>query len=163
MADAPTANLELTGNPGLDSLIRSALVALSTGLTVWSMGYLTEHGFGNDPNIALLISGMIGATVLGLATALWGWLKGSRIGQVIASKEAVAVMAGINLAASGNATTTINTDGNRVPTPVTAATTQEIIKNFGPETPPPVLGKPTPPGVDEQAETRRLNKRKTTK
>lgn len=143
----PPPTLELTGNPGLDSLIRSGLVAASTGLTVWALGYLTEHGFSNDPNLALLISGMIGATVLGIATALWGWLKGSRIGQFIASKQAQAVMAGINLAASGNATTTINTQGDRVPTPVTPASAKEIIKNFGPETPSVVIGQPTPSGI----------------
>lgn len=126
MAD-PTPALpvpSITGNPGLDSLIRSGLIAVSSAGTAVIWTWLNAHGF-KDPNINLMISGAIFAALLALVGAIWGWLKGTQVGQVIASKELIAVQAGMASMASAA--------GLQTPVSVGHEGAQRIIATFAPK------------------------------
>ena len=86
----------ITGNPGIDSLIRSALIAAAAALTGVMLTWLNAHGF-NDPNLNLLLSGAVLTVLTTAAVALWGYLKGTQIGRVVSDAHLVGVQAGVVL------------------------------------------------------------------
>lgn len=117
----------LTGNPGLDSIIRSGLIAASAAITGVILTWLNAHGF-NDPNLSVMIGGAVFAALLALAGAAWGWLKGTQVGQVIASKELIALQAGrVDMAA---------TAGLQKPAPVSPRIGKAIIAQHVAASPP---------------------------
>lgn len=142
--DSTTSTFSITGNPGLDSLIRSGVIAASGVVTGLIVTWLGAHGF-TDPNLTLLIGTAVFTTLLAGAAMIWGWIKASQIGHLLTETKIAGITAGINLTASGAATTTTNTSGQTIPAPVTASTADTIIRNFGPSTPPPILKPGTTP------------------
>lgn len=147
----------ITQNQGTESLIRSAILVGSALVTGIILAWLNAHGFtttditflGYTISPDTLIGGAVFTTLSTIAAAVWGWLRGTQIGQVFEQHEVAAVQAGINLATAGQAITVVTTQGNRVPLPVTPATAKEIVQNFGPHMPAPV--------VSEEQRTRDLN------
>lgn len=126
----------ITGNPGLDSLIRSALIAAAAALTGVMLGWLNAHGF-NDPNLNLLLSGAVLTVLTTAAVTLWGYLKGTQVGRAVADAHVAGVTAGANLALSGNAVTTTDpSTGATVVAPFTVASAKETIADYAATTPP---------------------------
>lgn len=124
MTDATATVPSITGNNGLDSLIRSGLIGASGAITGVILTWLNAHGF-NDPNLNLMVSAAIFALLVAGATALWGYLKGTSIGRTIASIETTAVQAGI---LAGNA-------GVTAPVVATHDNAKTIVKLYAPEKP----------------------------
>src|SRR6185312_8845680 len=89
----PTS-LSITGNPAIDGLILKGILAIAAAATGVILTWLNAHGF-NDPNLNLMVSGIIVSILAMGATAAWGWMN-SKIAQ---AKE---VQAGLNLGLSGN-------------------------------------------------------------
>lgn len=121
MADTPALPLSLIpSNPGLDSVIRSVIIAVSAGLTTMALTWLNSKGFattdltflGVTVSPSVLIGGAIFSGVAGLAGAVWGWLKGTRVGKAIADTQLTGVRAGIAVQASVTATAPIAAPGN---------------------------------------------------
>jgi len=112
--------LKITGNVQLDGLILKVLFGLATPAALWAASKLGSHDNAMVQDIAILIVSI----VIAGATAIFGWIK-SRIDQ------AIAVRAGVNLTASGNALMTVTGPGAVTPLPVTPATAPAIVKNFG--------------------------------
>lgn len=74
MTTSSTAALvpTVTGNPAADTIIRNAIIGLSGGAAGVIVGWLNAHGF-NDPNLTLMVSGAIAATLSFVAATAWGW------------------------------------------------------------------------------------------
>lgn len=119
---APTS-LSITGNPALDGLILKGLMAGSAAIAGVIITWLNAHGF-SDPNLNLMLSGAVLSVLAMIATAIWGWVN-SKVSQ------AKSVTAGMNLALAGGAIMQDHGGGLSTPVPVTTATAQEIVKQFG--------------------------------
>lgn len=133
---SPQSVPAITGYPSLDSVLRSGLIAGSAALATWIVSTLKL----TDPNLTAWISAAVFGVLLGIATAAWGLFK-ARYG------DAVAVMAGVNLALSDKVLMQGTGDGKIMPVPVTPASAQQIIKDYS-----------KPIVQDETATTASLNK-----
>lgn len=118
----PTS-LSITGNPAIDGLILKGILAIAAAATGVILTWLNAHGF-NDPNLNLMVSGVIVSILAMGVTALWGWMN-SKIAQ------AKAVTAGINLGLSGNSINVRSGDGTVTPLPVSTSAADRIVKEFG--------------------------------
>lgn len=67
-----------TGSTGMDSITRSVIIGVSGAITGIIVGWLNAHGF-NDPNLTVLVSGAIFATLAGVAGAAWGYIQQKRV------------------------------------------------------------------------------------
>jgi len=119
----------ITGNPGLDSLIRSALIAAAAALTGIMLTWLNAHGF-SDPNLNLLLSGAVLTVLTTAAVAAWGYLKGTQVGKLVADAHLVGVQAGV--AAQQAITVSQPNAPTTAPENITHADAQEIIATFAP-------------------------------
>jgi hypothetical protein len=90
--------LVLTGNPTIDSVIRYVLVAACAAAAGVITTWLNAHGF-NDPNLYMMVLGAITSIVMVVAVALWGIIKASKNEAIVQLREAIAVQAGLNVAA----------------------------------------------------------------
>lgn len=114
---APT--MVITGNAAVDGILFKGIVALATFLAAWAAAHIN---LGNiDP--AWITAGLIGFFIA-IATTAWGYVR-SKL------HTAQAVQAGINLAVSGNAIMQGTWNGKATPLPVTPASAQQIVKDFG--------------------------------
>lgn len=129
MATPATSLPTVTGNPAVDSLIRNGLTAASASLSAVILTWLNAHGF-NDPNLNLMLSGIIFAVLVALAGLAWGYLKGTELDSLIEAKQTEGVNAGMQLAASGQMLT-METPLGVAPIPATTASAKAIIQNFG--------------------------------
>jgi hypothetical protein len=125
----------ITQNPGVDSLIGSALIAASSGITVWLVSKLNL----TDPQAPVWIGAAVLSTLTLAATGLWRYFKGTQVGEIVDRALVAGTTAGINmtvqgaaLAADGKTPVSIN-DGTTPPLAPTVATAKEIVKNFGPD------------------------------
>ncbi len=123
MATQPQTIPTITGYPGIDSLVRTALVAASAAAAGIIVGWLNAHGF-NDPNLSLMLSGVIFGVLTTLAVAFWGWFKGTQVGKAIDDAHLVGVQSGV---AAQQSSAVIAT-----PVDLTHTDAQEIIKTFAP-------------------------------
>ncbi len=141
--------------PGAQSLLRSVVLLVSGGLTMMIVTWLNSRGFattdmtflGYTVSPTLLIGTAVFTTISGIAAAIWGYLKGTKIGQLLDHQQMVGVQAGMNLAASGNMIMVQKPDGATVPLPVTSDSAKEIVKTYA----------PTPPDADPVVVTQGLN------
>lgn len=90
--------LTVTGNPKVDAIIRYVLVAACAAATGVITTWLNAHGF-NDPNLSLMVAGAITSTAGVVAIALWGIIKASKNEAIVQLREAIAMQAGLNVAA----------------------------------------------------------------
>jgi len=133
MAQQPVTP-SLTGNPGLDSIIGTALISASTAAAVWIASTLKI----TDPNSVAWIGAAVLAVLGLIATGFWRWLKGTQVGQLIDLTRTQGVAAGINLTVQGKAladdgkTVVSVNDGTTPPLPPTIDTAKEIVTKFGP-------------------------------
>ena len=102
---SPSPIPSITGNPAVDSLIRSGLIAAAVALTTMILTWLNSKGFaktdivflGQTISPSVLIGGAVFTTLVAAASAVWGWLKGTQIGQVVSDAHLVGVQAGVVL------------------------------------------------------------------
>ena len=122
-AGIPSAlNFTLTGNRGLDTVIAIVLAGLSARGAEWGIEHFEVLHNYDATTITTILFGAL-ATV---AASAWAWMQ-THFSQ---SKQAQAVMAGINLATAGNSLTVKNPDGSVSPKPVTAETAAAIVKGY---------------------------------
>lgn len=124
-----------TGNPGLNSIIRSVVIgasALLTGLVTaqlnargWTMAPVNLWGTVIDPSV--LIFGAVFGVVAGFAAAVWGYLRGTQLGKWLANVRLEGVQAGVAAQAAMTATTPVAT-----PAAITHADANAIVGQFGP-------------------------------
>lgn len=152
-----------TGNPGLNSLVWRAIIGGSGVLTGVIMGWLNGRGFattditilGQTISPAVLVGGAVLSTLVTGFGLFWGWFKGTQLGKKIEGIKIAGVTAGMNMTIAGSALAVATPGGALVPQPVTAASANDIIKNFSTTT--PVLGQATPGNANEVAITDALN------
>lgn len=118
----PTS-LSITGNPAIDGLILKGILAVAAAATGIILTWLNAHGF-SDPNLNLMVSGVIVSILTMGVTAIWGWMN-SKVAQ------AKAVQAGLNLGLSGNSINIKAGDGTVTPLPITSSAADRIVKEFG--------------------------------
>lgn len=128
-----------TGNPALNSLIQRGLLLATGGITVWITAWLSAKGW-YDPNFGWLITVAVFGFLSAIAVLIWGWIKNSRLKDFIDQVQRTAVMAGVNLTASGNAVTVGGNPivahvansgaGTETPKPVSVAAAKEIVADF---------------------------------
>lgn len=82
-----------TGSPGMDSLVRSGLIAASIGATGLIVGFLNAHGF-RDPNLPVYVGGAVLGVFGGIFGAAWGWLQQKKAKTVIAQHIVQAAVSG---------------------------------------------------------------------
>lgn len=111
--------ISITNDPAIDGLILKGLIAAATA----GAGWAANHLHVTDPSFIAAIVAALVSVLGGFATLAWGWLN-SR------TSQARAVMAGINLQASGNGLMQPTFGGKKTPQPVTSATAQAIIRDF---------------------------------
>lgn len=72
----PTQNIlpSITGNAGLDGVIRTGIVGASGILTGVVVGWLNAHGF-KDPNLYMLVSGTVFSLLTAGAMMVWGYIS----------------------------------------------------------------------------------------
>jgi hypothetical protein len=74
-AGAPAPVLPFTtGSPGMDSLVRSGIIALAGIITGAMVGWLNREGF-TDPNLSLVVGTAIFGVLAAFAGAAWGFLQ----------------------------------------------------------------------------------------
>lgn len=123
----PTSILpSITGNQGIDRLIRSALLAIAAGVTGVIVTWLNSHGF-HDPNLSLMVSGAVVSTLTAILIVVWGWINGKKT--EVAAKQAVTegVKAGIAIAQDQTVSTP-------PPASIGPALATEIVANYAPAT-----------------------------
>ena len=108
----------ITGNQAYDRLIRSALIAVSGGLTAWIVAWLKARGY-SDPNIDILVSGAVFSALTTVAVVAWGFVNGSRTEAAAKQAVVIGVQAGISIAQDG-----------RVATPAPSTVSPQLAKDI---------------------------------
>ena len=117
--------LNLTGNPAVDGLILKGILLLAA----YIVHLVAPHLHITDPDYITYLTGSVVSTLIIVVTFAYGWF-------LTKANQAKAVQAGVNLTVSGNAlaadgkTVVTANDGSTPPLPVTAATANQIVKNF---------------------------------
>lgn len=115
-------SLVLTGNPAIDGTIFRGIVAVASIGGTW----LYTHLKLTDPDYAKYLTGAIIAALVTAVTFVWGWIN-SKANQAKAMNAAVAMKAaGASIPVPSQVVPGAVTDR-----PITPATAQEIVKQFG--------------------------------
>ena len=83
----------ITGNPGVDGLIRVGIVAGASVLTTLIVTTLKI----TDPNMVIWARVAVLSVLVALAMAVWGYLKNTQFGKMIADAHLVGLQAGVVL------------------------------------------------------------------
>jgi hypothetical protein len=84
----------ITGNPLIDTLIRSALIAVATAIGAVIVTWLNAHGF-NDPNLGTMVTGAILSVLAVIAVGAWGYINAKLTRQRVVATTAVAAATGV--------------------------------------------------------------------
>lgn len=129
-----------TGNPGLNSIVRSVIIGASMFLTGAIMGRITPwldaHGWTQgivigpyhiDPTVAIF--GVVFGVVAAIAAGVWGYVRGTTVGKWLANVQLAGVQAGIAAQASVTATAPL-----APASAITHADAAVIVQKFAPGT-----------------------------
>jgi hypothetical protein len=83
----------LTGNAGIDSLLRGGIIAVSSSIAAFITAWLYAHGF-HDPNLNTLIFTVVSSTLAFGATMVWGYVSRVNAEKVAQVTRTIGVRAG---------------------------------------------------------------------
>lgn len=139
-SSAAPSTFVITGNPGVDSAIRSVVMAGVGAAALWISGKLKI----TDPNMIYVVAGLLFTAALGVLTAAWGVVRSTAIGKIITETRTLGVNAGMNIALKGNAIMVQTDAGTVKPLPASNESAKAIVATYAhvaPELEPEVTDK----------------------